>query len=187
MLLRGDDVEREHRQHGAVHRHRHRHLIERYAGEQRAHVIDGIDRDAGHADIAGDARVVAVVTAMGSEVEGDRQALLTGGEVAPIERIGIFGGGEAGILPDRPWLGHVHGRVGPAQIRRDAGIAVETIETLEVIGAVGALDRQSLRRKPRRGRCRRRGGRIGKIDLREVRDTAHPIIRSRHQAYRKRS
>ena len=87
--------------------------------------------------------MVAVVAAMGGEIEGDRQALLPGGEIAPIERIGIFGGGEAGILPDRPRLGHVHGRVGAAQIRRDAGIGVEGVQALERIGGVDALDRNA--------------------------------------------
>ena len=41
-----------------------------------AHVVDGIDRHAGHADVAAHARVVAVVAAMGGEVEGDGEALL---------------------------------------------------------------------------------------------------------------
>ena len=41
--------------------------------EQRAHVVDGVDRDPGHADVAGDPRVVGVVAAVGREVEGDRQ------------------------------------------------------------------------------------------------------------------
>ena len=187
LLLRGDDVERQHRQHRAVHGHRHRHAIERDAGEQRAHVVDRVDRDARHADIAGDARVVAVVAAMGGEIEGDRKTFLTGGEVAPVEGIGIFGGGEAGILPDRPRLGHVHGRVGAAQVRRDARIAVETIEAVEGIGAIDASDRDSFRREPRSGRRRRRERGVGEVDLREVRDTAHPLIRSLYQAYRKRS
>ena len=40
LLLGGDDVERQHRQHRAVHGHRHAHLVERDAGEQRAHVVD---------------------------------------------------------------------------------------------------------------------------------------------------
>ena len=52
---------------------------------------------------------------MGGEIEGDGEALLPGGEVAPVEGVGILGGGEAGILPDRPRLGDVHGRVGAAQ------------------------------------------------------------------------
>ena len=40
LLFAGDDEERQHRQHRAVHGHRHRHLIERDAVEQRAHVVD---------------------------------------------------------------------------------------------------------------------------------------------------
>ena len=118
--------------------------------------------------------MIAVVAAMGGEIEGDRQALLTGGEVAPVEGVGILGGGEAGILPDRPRLGDVHGRVGAAQIRRDAGIGIEAVEAGEVVGAVDALDREALRRQPRQAAAAAgRGGRIGEIDLREVRDTAH--------------
>ena len=113
------------------------HLVERDAGEQRAHVVDRIDRDARHADVAGDARMVAVVAAMGGEIEGDREALLAGREIAPVEGVGILGRGEAGILPDRPRLGDVHGRVGAAQIGRDAGIGVEEVEAGEIVRAVG--------------------------------------------------
>ena len=36
LLLAGDDEARQHRQHGAVHRHRHRHLVERDAVEEDA-------------------------------------------------------------------------------------------------------------------------------------------------------
>ena len=148
LLLGGDDVEREHRQHRAVHGHRHRHLVERDAGEQRAHVEDGIDRDARHADVAGHARMVAVVAAVGGEIEGDRKALLPGREIAPVERVRILGGGEAGILPDGPRLSHIHGRVGAAQIRRDAGIGVEEIEPGEIVRAVDRLHRDAFRRQP---------------------------------------
>ena len=52
LFFRRDDEEREHRQHRAVHGHRHAHLVERNAGEQRAHVVDRVDRDARHADVA---------------------------------------------------------------------------------------------------------------------------------------
>ena len=128
LLLGRDDVERQHRQHGAVHGHRHRHLVERNAGKQRAHVVDRVDGDARHADVAGDARMVAVVAAMGGEIEGDRQAFLTGGEIAPVKGVEILGRGKAGILADGPRLGDVHGRVGAAQKRRDAGIGIEAIE-----------------------------------------------------------
>ncbi len=42
----------QHRQHRAVHGHRDRHLVERDAVEQDLHVLDGVDRDAGLADVA---------------------------------------------------------------------------------------------------------------------------------------
>ncbi len=87
LFLARDDEEREHRQHGAVHRHRDGHVLQRDAVEQRAHVVDGIDRDAGHADVAFDARVIGIVAAMGREIEGDREALLSGGDVAAIEGV----------------------------------------------------------------------------------------------------
>ena len=77
--------------------------------------------------------MVAVVTAVGGKIEGDREALLPGGKIATVKGVGILGRGEAGILPDGPRLGDVHGRVGTPQERRDARIGVEAIETLEVI------------------------------------------------------
>ena len=58
LLLGGDDVARQHRQHGAVHGHRHAHLVERDAVEQDLHVLDGIDRHTGLADVADDARMI---------------------------------------------------------------------------------------------------------------------------------
>ena len=95
LLLAGDDEAGEHRQHRAVHRHRHRHLVERDAVEEDLHVLDGVDRDAGLADVADDAGVVAVVAAVGGEVEGHRQAHLPGGEVAAVEGVRLLGGREA--------------------------------------------------------------------------------------------
>ena len=134
LLLGRHDVEREDRQHRAVHRHRHAHLVQRDAVEELAHVVDRVDRHTGHADVAGHPRVVAVVAAVGGQVERDRQALLPGGEVAPVERVGLLGGGEAGVLPDRPRLVDVHRRVGTAQVRRDAGPGLQEVQ----VGRVGA-------------------------------------------------
>ena len=110
--------------------------------------MDGIDRDAGHADVAGDARIVGVVAAVGRQIEGDRQALLAGGEIAPVEGVGILRRGEAGILPDGPGLGDVHGGVGAAQERRDAGIGVEEVEAGEVGRTIGRLHRDAFGREP---------------------------------------
>ena len=76
LLLAGDDEAGQHGQHGAVHRHRHRHLLEGDAVEEDLHVLDRVDRHAGLADVADDARVVGVVAPVGRQVEGDRHALL---------------------------------------------------------------------------------------------------------------
>ena len=116
--------------------------------EQRAHVVDGIDGDAGHADIAGHARMIGIVAAMGGEVEGDRHALLAGGEVAAIEGVGILGGREAGILPDGPGPLQIHGGVGAAQIRRHARQPIEKVELGDVLGPIGGLDRDPFGRLP---------------------------------------
>ena len=75
LLFGRDHVAGEHRQHRAVHRHRHADLVERDAVEQDLHVLDRVDRHAGLADVAGDARVVAVVAAVRGEVEGHADAL----------------------------------------------------------------------------------------------------------------
>ena len=138
LFFGGGDIERQHRQHRAVHGHGHAHLIERDAAEQGAHVQDRVDRHPRHADVARHPRVVAVVAAVGGQVESDRQPLLTGGEVAAIEGVGLLGGGEAGVLADGPRVGHVHGRVGATHVRRDAGIAAEEVEALQIGGTVSA-------------------------------------------------
>src|SRR3546814_16461003 len=84
-------------------------------------VVDRVDRDARLADIAGNARVIAVIAAMRRQIERDRQPLLPGGEVAAVESVRFLGGGEARILPDRPREPGVHRRLHPARIGREAG------------------------------------------------------------------
>ena len=152
LLLRRDDVERHHRQDGAVHGHRHAHVVERDAGEQGAHVVDRVDRDARHADIARNARMVGIVAAVGREIEGDRQALLPGREVAPVEGVRILRRREPGILAHGPRLVDVHRRVGAAQEGRQARIGVEEVESGPVLGPVGRFYRNRLRRQPGRAR-----------------------------------
>ena len=79
-----------------------------------------VDRDAGLADVADDARVVGVVAAVGGEVEGDREAHLPRGEVRAVERVRLLGGREAGVLADRPRPVRVHRRARAAQEREHA-------------------------------------------------------------------
>ena len=136
-------------QHRAVHGHGDGHLFERDAVEQRAHVVDAVDGHAGHADVAFHAGMVAVVAAMRGEVEGDGEALLTGGDVAAVEGVRFLGGGEAGVLADGPGLGDVHRRVRAAHVGRDAGVRAEEVEGGGVRARVDWLDRDPFRRRPR--------------------------------------
>jgi hypothetical protein len=88
-LLLGDrEVEREQPHRGRVDRHRRVHLVERDAVEQRAHVAEVGDRHADLADLAARQLVVGVVAGLGRQVEGDRQAGLALGQVAPVELVG---------------------------------------------------------------------------------------------------
>ena len=174
LFLGSRDEQRQDRQHRAVHGHRHAHLVERNAREQRTHVVDGIDRDARHADVAGDAGMIGIVAAVGGEVERDRKAFLPGREVAAVERVGIFRRGEAGILPDGPGLVDIHGRVGAAQIGRNTRPGLQEVDAFEIDLAVAGLDRDTFGRQPRLGAAgglRGRGGFEG--DICEVRYAAH--------------
>ena len=172
LFLTRHDVERHDRQHGAVHGHRHRHLVERDAVEQGAHVIDRVDGHTGHPDVARHARVVRVIAAVRGEIECDGQAHLPRREVAAVEGVGILRRGEARVLADGPGLRGVHGGVGAAQIGQRSGPCVQEVDALHVLGAVVALDVQAFRRQPvLRGAAVDR--RSCERDFREIRDAAH--------------
>ena len=118
--------------------------------------------------------MIAVVATVRGEIESDGEAFLTRREIAAVEGIGIFGGGEAGILPDRPWLRRVHRGVGAAKVRRLARIGVEKVEAGEVSFAVDRADGDTFRRRPRGRRAVAwRHRRIGEIDRGEVGDLTH--------------
>ena len=156
LLLGGDDKPGQYRQHRAVHRHRHAHFVERDAVEQDLHVLDRVDRDAGLADIADDARMVAVIAAMGRQIERDRQPHLPGLEVVAIEAVRFLGGRKPGILPDRPRAVGVHRRARAAQIGRHAGDRVApgkagAVDLFEIGGGVERLDGDALGRVPVEG------------------------------------
>ena len=140
LLLCGDDVEGEDGEDRAVHGHGDAHLVERDAVEEDAHVEDGVDGDAGHADITDHGRVVGVVAPVGGEVEGDGEALLAGGEVAAVEGVGGLGGGEAGILAHGPGLRRIHAGVGAAEEGSEAWHGVDGVEAVAELGRVGGRD-----------------------------------------------
>ena len=187
LLLARDDVAREHRQHAAVHGHRDGDLVERDAVEEDLHVLDRVDRHARLADVAEDARMVAVVAAVGGEVEGDAHALPAGFQPLAIEGVRVLGGGEARVLADGP---------GPARVHRGLRAADEGREARQRVGEFGLrqrrdvgrgvqrLDDQALRRRPvQRGQVAAgRGLRRGLAPLLErdpgefVRGWAHGVL-----------
>ena len=109
LLLARDDEEGQNRNNRAVHGHGHRHLVERDAVEQDLHVLDTVDRHTSLADIADNARMIAVIAPVGGKVEGDGEPLLTRGEIAAIKGVGFLSRGEASILADGPGASRIHG------------------------------------------------------------------------------
>ena len=132
LFLGRDDVEGEDGKDRAVHRHGDGHLPERDAGEEYLHVEDGVDGDARLSDVSDDARMIGVVAAVCREVEGDGEPLLSRGEVAAVEGVALFGGGEARVLTHCPGARDVHGGVGAAQEGRQPRRVVEMVHALVV-------------------------------------------------------
>jgi hypothetical protein len=92
-----------------------------------AHVVDRVDRDPGHADVAGHPRVVGVVAAVGGQVEGDRQALLPARGCAGRTRW-TPRRSRSPRTADGPRLGRVHRRVGPRRYGGAPGHGVEEVQ-----------------------------------------------------------
>jgi hypothetical protein len=164
LLLRGDDEEGHHGQHGAVHGHGHAHLVERDARKEDLHVLDGRHGHARHADVALDALIVAVKAAVRREVEGDAEPLLPRREVLAVKGVGLARRREARVLADRPRLVRVARRADAARKGKHAGELVER-ERRDVLARVDGEDREALGRRPRERRGRgaaalhvRRGG-----------------------------
>src|SRR5205823_869345 len=76
--------------------------------EQDLHVRDRVDRDAGPAHLALRARIVGVVPELRRQVERDRQPVLPALEQVSVARVRLLGGGESGVLADRPRPPPVH-------------------------------------------------------------------------------
>ena len=92
--------------------------------------------------------MIGIIAAMGREIEGDGEAHLSGGEIAAVKRVRIFGGGKAGILADRPRLVHIHGRIGAAHIGRKTGKRGGEGEARAIGRLVARFDRNAFGRQP---------------------------------------
>ena len=176
LLLGGDDVERHHRQHRAVHRHRHAHRVERDAGEEGPHIVDRIDRDARHPDVAGHARMIRIVAAVSGEIEGDRQPLLTRGEIGAVKRVRFLGGRESRVLANRPRLIDVHRRIRAAKERREARPVMREVEPCAIALVIERLDVDAFRRRPHlHFPLAGKHPRGGEGNIREIGNQAHRI------------
>ncbi len=102
VLLGDGDVEAEQPGGGRVDRHRGVHLVERDPVEQLVHVAAVGDRDADLADLAAGEDVVRVIAGLGGQVEGDGEAGLALGQVAPVELVGAPGVGVPGVGAHHP-------------------------------------------------------------------------------------
>ena len=149
LLFARDDEIGEDRDHRAVHRHGDRDLIERDAVEEDLHVLDRVDGHAGLAHIALHPGVVAVIAAVGGEVESDGNTLLARGQGTAVEGVRFLGGGEARVLPDRPGTACVHRGLHAAGEGRLAGDAAQMLQPVHVLGGVKRLDVDPLQRLPR--------------------------------------
>ena len=90
LFFTRNDIERQHRQNGAVHGHGDAHLGKVNAVKQRAHVVDAVNGNARHANVGLDARMIGIIAAVGSQIEGDGQALLASSNIAAIKGVGFF-------------------------------------------------------------------------------------------------
>ena len=120
LLFTCNNEESEDRNDSAVHRHRHRHLVKRNAVEEDFHILNTINRNAGLANIAENAWMVAVIATVRCKIERYRKALLACSEIATIESVGFLSGRKTRILADRPWPSSIHGRAHAACERRKA-------------------------------------------------------------------
>ncbi len=139
-LLLGDElVQQQQHRGGRVDRHGGRDLGQRQAVEQQPHVVQGVDRDADLAHLAGGQRVVGVQAHLGRQVEGDAQTAGAGRDELVVALVGLPRATEPGVLAHRPRPGRVHPRVNAPGVR----VGARLTEALRQAGGqgVGTADR----------------------------------------------
>src|SRR5690606_9445635 len=175
LLLSGNDIQRHDWKHGAVHGHGYTHPVERYAIEEHSHVENAVYGDTCHSNVACHSRMVRVVPAVSRQVEGYAEPLLTGSEIAPVERIGFLCRGKARVLANGPRLANIHRGIGSAHEGRKARHGLQVQNRIERARVVHGLDVHAFRGLPypgpccRTSDCRWRPGNAG-----EVSTVTHP-------------
>ena len=121
---------------GRVDRHGGAHGTQVDAREQRLHVGQRVDGDAGPAHLSLGQGIVGVTSQQGGHVERRRQAVAPGAEQLLEAAVGVLGGPEAGELAHRPQPRAVHGGVRSTRVGKLAG-------QLGVVRAVDGLEREA--------------------------------------------
>mmetsp|Transcript_52088 Transcript_52088/g.108745 ORF Transcript_52088/g.108745 Transcript_52088/m.108745 type:complete len:356 (+) Transcript_52088:1486-2553(+) len=144
----GDDVEGHDWDHGAVHRHAHRHLVERDAVEKDLHVFNGIDRHSSHPNISLNPFMIRVITAMCCEIKSNTETLLACGHVFLVKGIALFSCAKSSILTNCPRFLRVHGGIRSSSKRITARNFV-FFSIGKVMPSVQRLDMDAFRCVPR--------------------------------------
>jgi hypothetical protein len=122
---------------GGVDRHRHRHLAEIDASEEREHVIERVDRHALAAHLAEAAFVVGVVAHQRRHVKGGGKPGLAVVEQVQEALVGLLARAEAGELAHRPQPAAIHRLVYAARERVGAGPPDRILGAFYPCGKVG--------------------------------------------------
>ena len=146
LLFSGHHETRQDREHRPVHRHRHRDVGKRNRIKKDLHILHGIDRDAGLADIAHHPGMVRVIPAVRRQVEGHREPLLPRGQVGAVERIGLLGRRKPGVLAQRPGTVRVHRGPRSPEKRKHPRQRIHEFEALDILGRVERLDLEAVGR-----------------------------------------
>ena len=138
-LLPGNrDVEREQYRRRGVYRHGGANAVERDALEQRLHVCEAADGNAGASDLALGHGVIGVVSCLRGQVEGDAQTGLPVFEQVAVASVGLLRRRQASVLAHSPEPTAVHGRLYTARVGVLAGVAevVRVVRAIEVLRGV---------------------------------------------------
>ena len=111
LLSTDGDIHSQQHSRRRVDRHRGRDFVERDRVEQDFHVGQRVDRHADLADLTGCQGVIAVVADLRRQVESHAQTGLPVFEQEAITLVGLFGGGESGILAHGPETRAIHARL----------------------------------------------------------------------------
>ena len=118
LLLSSYNVECQNGQHGSIHRHTDRHLVQGYPLKQALHILNRINRNSRHPNVTRYPRVITVVSSVRCQIKSHTQPLLTCSEVRSIKCIRRFGSRKTSILPNRPRPRCIHRGIRAAQIWR---------------------------------------------------------------------